>query len=349
MSEKTDHFFIFKRILDRASNIPTFYDFHYTFGMIKAQITDKDLISHLEKLHKDEMTMFIMADGRFRGAFFHGTRFVNQMRAQHNLGILETMILAQASLCAALLIPTMKGREHLTFRYDTNGPAAGFSVEADSTGYVRGYLLQDKIPIEKPLESWDLSPFFGEGTLSISRIGEGMKEAQTGTVEIVHKNIAQDLAWYFSQSEQTDTAFNTSVQFDNLGRVIGAGGLFLQKMPSFGGKKSSKSEFSEISDDELTQRVENAFRAMPSIGKWFSDGGDMEDVIYGLFREFKPQVTLNREVIFDCPCSKEGFVSHIKALPKAELADIIAKDPNPLEVVCHTCGSRYKIEKELLK
>ena len=99
-------------------------------GMIKAEITDKELIAHLDKIHKDEMTMFVMADGAFRGAFFNGTRLVNQMRAQHNLGILETMVLGQAMLCAAMLIPTMKGREHLTFRYDTNGPAAGFSVEA---------------------------------------------------------------------------------------------------------------------------------------------------------------------------------------------------------------------------
>ena len=318
--------------------------------MIKAQITDSDLLAHLGKIHKDEMTMFVMADGQFRGAFFNGTQLVNQMRAQMNFGILETLVLGQAMLCAALLIPTMKGREHLTFRYDTNGPAAGFSVEADSSGYVRGFLLQDKIPVEKPLESWDLTPFLGDGTLTISRIGEGMKEAQVGTVEIMYKNIAKDLAWYFAQSEQIHTAFNTSIQFDEKGRVIGAGGMFLQKMPSFGGKKSSSpSPFSKMNDDELIQKVENAFKAMPSIGKWFADGGDMEDVIYGLFREFKPTAVLNRDVIFDCPCSAQSFAEHIKHLPKAELADIIAHDPDPIEVVCHCCGSKYKIKKEMLK
>lgn len=317
--------------------------------MIKAQITDSDLLAHLGKIHKDEMTMFVMADGQFRGAFFNGTQLVNQMRAQMNFGILETLVLGQAMLCAALLIPTMKGREHLTFRYDTNGPAAGFSVEADSSGYVRGFLLQDKIPVEKPLESWDLTPFLGDGTLTISRIGEGMKEAQVGTVEIMYKNIAKDLAWYFAQSEQIHTAFNTSIQFDEKGRVIGAGGMFLQKMPSFGGKKSSSpSPFSKMNDDELIQKVENAFKAMPSIGKWFADGGDMEDVIYGLFREFAPQAVLNRDIIFDCPCSRETFGNHIKHLPKSELDDIIAHDNEPIEVVCHCCGSKYAIYKDML-
>ena len=320
--------------------------------MIKKTIEDKELLEHLGRIHKDKMTMFVMAGGRFRGAFFNGTQLVNQMRIQHNLGILETMILGQAMLCAALLIPTMKGREHLTFRYDTNGPAAGFSVEADSTGYVRGFLLQDKIPIEKPLENWDLSPFLGAGTLTISRIGEGMKEPQTGTVEIMYKNIAKDLAWYFAQSEQIHTAFNTSIQFDKQGRVIGAGGMFLQKIPGTGGKAAAKdsadSDFAAMDEDTLIQKVENAFTAMPSIGKWFADGGDMEDVIYGLFREFNPTAVLNRDVIFDCPCSEETFAGHIKHLPKAELEDIIAHDPDPLEVVCHCCGSKYQIKKSAI-
>ena len=123
--------------------------------MIKAQINDNELNSHIDSLEKDGLSIFVMADGRARGELFHGTRFVNQMRSQHNLGILETMVLGQASICAALMIPTMKGKEHLTWHYDTNGPAKGFSVEADSSGYVRGFLYENHIPVEKPLESWD--------------------------------------------------------------------------------------------------------------------------------------------------------------------------------------------------
>ena len=324
--------------------------------MITQKITDKELLAHLDTIHKDGMTMFVMADGQFRGAFYNGTRMVNQMRAQHHLGILETLVLGQAELCAALLIPTMKGREHLTFRYDVNGPAAGFSVEADSTGYVRGHLFQNQIPIEKPLENWDLTPFLGDGTVTISRLGEGMKEAQTGMVEIKYKNIAKDLAWYFDQSEQIHTAFNTSIQFDRQGRVIGAGGMFVQAVPGAGGKSkisaqtqdSGAEDKDEVASD-LIRRVENAFRAMPSIGKWFADGGDMEDVIYGLFREFKPTAVLDRDIVYNCPCSLDHYVQAVKHLPPAELSDILARDPEPIEITCHNCGSVYHITKDMLK
>ena len=323
--------------------------------MIREEIKDEELLKHLQSIHKDEMTIFVMADGRVRGAFLNGTRLVNQMRANQHLGILETLVLGQAELCAALMIPTMKGRERVSLHYESNGPAVGFGVEADSSGYVRGHLLQNPIPVEKPLENWDLAPFFGEGTLTVRRMGEGMKAPQVGMTEILYKNIAKDLTHYFAQSEQIHTAFNTSIQFDRQGRVIGAGGMFLQALPKAGGKSSLKTEQVENDidskddeDEELLMRVENAFSAMPSIGKWFSDGGDMEDVIYGLFREFKPTAVLNREIIFDCPCSAEYYARQIKALPKKELADILANDPDPLEIVCHNCGSAYKIPKSML-
>ena len=328
--------------------------------MIKKEITDKKIIQHLSQIEKDGMSVFIMADGRFRGAFFNGTELINQMRVQHNLGILETLILGQGILCAALMIQTMKGKEHIVLRYETNGSAKGFSVEVDSTGYVRGFLLNNPIPVDKPLESWDLAPFFGDGgTLTVTRYIEGGKEPQIGTTEIVYKNIAKDLTYFFLQSEQINTAFNTSIQFDKEGRVIGAGGLFLQSIPIYGGKKTKEpnktesndkiEDFANMAQDELLRRAENAFRAMPSIGQWFSDKGNRDDVVYGLFREFNPKVVLERDIIFDCPCSTESFVRQIKYLPKNELDSILKEDPDPLEVICNNCVSIHKIYKSMLK
>ncbi|MBQ5490496.1 MAG: Hsp33 family molecular chaperone HslO [Treponema sp.] len=319
--------------------------------MIQAQIEDTELVAHLDSLPKDDMAVFVMAEGRVRGALFHGTHFVNQMRAQHKTGILETMVLGQASLCGALLLPTMKGREHVTWRYEIDGPAQGFSIEADSSGYVRGYLFTDVIPVEKPLESWNLSPFLGEGTLSMATMHEGDREPYTSSVAVNHKNIALDLAYYFNQSEQIQTAFNTGIQMDKQGRVIGAGGMFLQVLPETGGQfKGVQKLGSQLNtsadkkaDEDLIDRVELAFKTAPSLGQWFSEKGTIEDIVYGLFREFKPSIALHRDVRYDCPCSKESYVDYIRRLPKAELEDMKANGPDPLEVSCRNCGSVYHI------
>ncbi|MGN0729418.1 Hsp33 family molecular chaperone HslO [Treponema sp.] len=318
--------------------------------MIKAQINDSELIEHIGSLEDDGMSVFVMADGRARGALFHGTKFVNQMRAQHGLGILETMVLGQASICVALMIPTMKGKEHLTWRYDTDGPAKGFSVEADSSGYVRGFLYEKHIPVEKPLESWDLSPFLGNGTMTVSKIHPGDKSPQTSSVEILYRNITKDLAWFFQQSEQISTAFSTSIFMDPKGRVTGAGGLFVQVMPETGGTRrrgsSSDSSADQAADNELVERIENAFSACPSLGKWFSEKGKSEDIVYGLFREFNPEIAVRRSVLFDCPCSQETFRARLGVLPAADLEKL--KKDDEVEAVCWNCGSVYRIPVSML-
>jgi len=303
--------------------------------MITVPYNDPILEQRLATMHPDGMSIFLLGEGELRGAFFHGTRFVSRLRAQHALGLLETMVLGQAALCGALLIPTMKGRDRAVFRYDTNGPAAGFSVEANSEGFVRGFLLQDPIPVGEAPSSWDLAPYFGDGTLSVIRYPEGSVEPNTGSIEIRHRNIARDLTEYFLVSEQTRTAFNTGIQFDRDGRVAGAGALYLQVMPG--------------ADPDLVEAASRAFAAAPSLGQWFAEGGDRDDVIYGLFRGMNPSVALEREIVFDCPCSRDKFAAHLSHLDRAELADIAENGPFPVEVVCHNCGSVYSWTKDEMR
>lgn len=320
--------------------------------MIKKEIEDKELNEFLQTLEEDKLRIFTMAEGRVRGALFHGTRFVNQLRAQHNLGILETYILGQASLCGALTIPMMKDMEHTSIKFEGNGPAQGYSVEASSTGFVRSYLFNEHIQLDKPLESWDLKPFLGEGTITFSRIHKDDKYPQSSTVEVNSGNIATDFATYFAQSEQINTAFNSSIQFDKQGRVIGAGAMYLQIMPKTGGTAKVGSQVDShaeetAEDEDLLRRVENAFKACPSIGLLYSEKEvDSEDIILGLFREFLPTISLTRDVIFDCKCNEDYYINYLRTLPKDQIEDIKKNGPDPLEIICRNCGSIYKIPVE---
>ena len=320
--------------------------------MIKKQIEDKELNEFLQTLEEDKLRIFTMAEGRVRGALFHGTRFVNQLRAQHNLGILETYILGQASLCGALTIPMMKDMEHTAIKFEGNGPAQGYSVEASSTGFVRSFLFNEHIQLDKPLESWDLNPFLGQGTITFSRIHKDDKYPQSSTVDVHSGNIATDFATYFAQSEQINTAFNSSIQFDKQGRVIGAGAMYLQIMPKTGGTAKVGSQVDShaeetAEDEDILRRVENAFKACPSLGLLYSEKQvDSEDIIIGLFREFSPTISLTRDVIFDCKCNEEYYINYLRTLPKEQIEDIKKNGPDPLEIICRNCGSIYKIPVE---
>ena len=321
--------------------------------MIKAKI-DADLQKYLDTLEADGLKVFTAANGRIRGAIFHGTRFVNQLRAQHNLGILETYILGQASLCAAMSIPMMKDKEHVVIKYEGIGPVQGYSVEADSTGYVRGYLYNDHIPVKSELEDWNLTPFMGPGSFTFSRVHKDDKYPQSSTVDVDGDNIAKDFATYFAQSEQINTAFNSSIQFDKQGRVIGAGALSIQVMPKTGGTAGdgggtdSHAEES-IEEEKLLTGVENAFKACPSLGLLYSEKEvDSEDIVIGLFREFSPVITVTRDIIFDCPCSEDKFIGYLKTLPPQQLKEMLEESKDSIQIECRNCGSVYNISKELL-
>ena len=319
--------------------------------MIKTKI-DADLQKYLDTLEADGLKVFTAANGRIRGAIFHGTRFVNQLRAQHNLGILETYILGQASLCAAMSIPMMKDKEHVVIKYEGIGPVQGYSVEADSTGYVRGYLYNDHIPVKSELEDWTLTPFMGPGSFTFSRVHKDDKYPQSSTVDVDGDNIAKDFATYFAQSEQINTAFNSSIQFDKQGRVIGAGAMYIQVMPKTGGTAGdgggtdSHAEES-IEEEKLLTGVENAFKACPSLGLLYSEKEvDSEDIVIGLFREFSPVITVTRDIIFDCPCSEDKFINYLKTLPPQQLKEMLEDSNQSIQIECRNCGSVYHISKE---
>ena len=246
----------------------------------------------------------------------------------------------------------MKDMEHTAIKFEGNGPAQGYSVEASSTGFVRSFLFNEHIQLDKPLESWDLNPFLGQGTITFSRIHKDDKYPQSSTVEVNSGNIATDFATYFAQSEQINTAFNSSIQFDKQGRVIGAGAMYLQIMPKTGGTAKVGSQVDShaeetAEDEDLLRRVENAFKACPSLGLLYSEKQvDSEDIIIGLFREFSPTISLTRDVIFDCKCNEEYYINYLRTLPKEQIEDIKKNGPDPLEIICRNCGSIYKIPVE---
>ena len=133
----------------------------------------------------------MLADGRIRGAVIHGSHMIDEMRLNHELGILETLILGHAYLSISLLTANMKGPDRISLRIECSGPIQGLSVEANAFGEVRGYLKVNPIPIEKPLESFDTAPFFGTGFLIVTRYPAHAKQPYEGRVKLEYGSIAR--------------------------------------------------------------------------------------------------------------------------------------------------------------
>jgi molecular chaperone Hsp33 len=281
---------------------------------------------------RDRLHNFLLADGAVRGVIMNGTRMVNEMRANHELGILETLVLGRAYLGAGLMSANLKSNDRIAIKFDCSGPIKGLVVEANAFGEVRGFLKNVPIPLDKPMEDFNLSPFFGAGFLSVTKYLEDAKHPFTGKVMLKYGNIAQDLANYYLTSEQIPTAFNLSIKFDRRGQVTGAGAVFLQAMPQAG--------------EDLTASLEERVISLPSLGEVFTKDIDPETLIDEIFREYSPRFLASHRIEFMCHCNRKRVRSLLMLLPIEDLKDIRDNGPFPVEIHCHYCNTPYRFTRE---
>jgi len=281
---------------------------------------------------EDGLQTFLLAGDSIRGSIIEATRMVNQMRWNHDLGILETLVLGHAYMGASLMSASLKGSDRLKLQVDCSGPIKGFVVEANSAGEVRGFLKNVPIPIENPLEDFNLSRFFGAGFLTVTRHLADAKQPFTGQVMMVNGSLAKDLAHYYLTSEQIPTSFNLSVKFDTEGRVEAAGGMFLQVMPD--------------ADEAAILGIEQQVMAMPSIGEALAGGTDPQVYLRDHLGGYSPRFIDRREIGFVCHCSRDQIRGVLTLLPIDELRDIQANGPFPVEIRCHHCSTCYAFDRE---
>lgn len=299
--------------------------------MIKKPILDNELKEHIASLAGDCREIFLLEGGKVRLTAVAATEMCNEMRVNHNLGPLETYVLGQGYIAGALLASTVKGNDRIRLEIECGGPIKGMSVESWASGAVRGYLLANPIKLEKPLTTLNTSLLYGPGFMTITKMLEGAKTPFSGQIMLEYGELANDLALYFQQSEQTPTLFYISLHFDEKARLYGAGGLFIQAMPG--------------ADDDGLERLQEKAKGLNNLSKCLSDGMSVREYVEKEFSSFGIDYLERRMIGFSCPCSKSSFESYLKNLPQKEKEDIL-NGKFPLEVECFNCGSIYSFEKE---
>jgi len=318
--------------------------------MIRKPLDDPALEARLQSLETDGITVFTLGSpdgpsgGELRGVLAHGSRLVNEMRANHGLGPLETLVLGQAYLAVALISAGLNGDDSVSLRLDCDGPARGFSVEARVTegasggmpsSEIRGYLFEDNFQLEEPLSKLDMAPLLGAGSLTQTRFIAGSPRPFSGGVSLKTGRLAEDLASYFLESEQVRSAVALGIHFSPEGWAEGAGGLFLQALPG--------------ATESFLERAEGALTSMPSLGRRFAEGAERAALLASTFGHLGLELRGERDARFFCRCSRERFASFLRSSEGELLDDLIANGPWPAEAVCHNCATTYIFPKEELE
>ena len=198
----------------------------------------------------------------------------------------------------------------------------------------RGYLQNPAAVL--PLRSdgkLDVGHGVGEGILTVLKdIGAG--EPFSGKVELRSGEIAEDVAAYYTLSEQIPSACALDVLVDTSQSVCAAGGYMLQLLP---GAPAGLA-------DLLEYRVQDVGSVTAAMERGLTPEALLEELLYGM--DFS--VLEKHPVSYRCRCSQERVERALISMGKEELEKLIAAEEET-SVTCQFCDAVYRFDKAQLK
>lgn len=240
-------------------------------------------------------------------------------------------------LTAGVLMGAMQKSEKdkLTLKIDGGGDARGIIVTSYSNGNVKGYIGNPNVNLPANSKGkLDVGGAIGkDGELLVIR-DMGLREPYVGRVPIYTGEVGDDLAYYFTVSEQVPSAVALGVLVDTDLTTKAAGGFIIQMMPGA----------DEMLADILMYRLEE----IPSVTEMISSGKTIEEILQYIFEDMNLKLLDSSTPKYSCDCSREKVEGALISIGKKELEDIY-KDNKDEEIRCQFCGKKYVFTSKDIK
>ena len=288
-----------------------------------------------DQIVKDYMIHAMAAKNEIRAYAITAHDTVETARSGHDTSPVVTAALGRMLMGAAMMGMMMQDdRDLITLQIRGDGPLKGITVTADNSGRVKGFPLESDVDVPaKYPGKLDVGAAVGHGFLRVMR-DTGAPEPYVGTVDLVTGEIAEDLTYYFAQSEQIPSAVGLGVLVDTDCTVSCAGGFIVQLLPG--------------TSDETISRLEDNIKKLPQVTAMLSDGLSPEEILGQVLDGFDIEFLENNPVECYCDCSKERIERSLFSLPKQDLQDMI-DEGKPVEVRCQFCNKTYEFQTSELE
>lgn len=283
----------------------------------------------------DHIIRATAAQERIRAFAVDSTELVAEAREIHHTFSVVTAALGRLLSAGAMMGSMMKGDEDLiTLTMKGDGPMGSLTVTADSHGNVKGFPGNPSVDIPTRGEGkLDVGGAIGQGILTVS-MDLGLKEPYNGQVELQTGEIGDDLAYYFTVSEQTPSAVALGVMVDKDSSVRHSGGFIIQLMPE--------------APEEVIASLEAKLAELDPVTALMERGLGPAEILELILGDLDLVITEEKPVRFHCNCSRERISSALATLSTADLQSIIADDEE-IEVKCFFCNSAYKFGTDELR
>ena len=251
-----------------------------------------------------------------------------------NLSPVSTMAMGRMLSAVALAGLLQNRRGGLSLQMVGNGELGQVFADVNDAGHLRGYVKNPSVDLPtdfdpKALTHTAVGDKMGSGEVSMIRMGLDNQFTQSTTL-FESGEIDQDIGACLQQSDQIPTAMHCSVILDKHNVVEASAGIIVQGMPG------------------------TNLEAFNEIGNILSEGGflkllelfptDWKEIVHAA----APNARLmngDRELKWQCRCSREKVLGALKMFGPTDMADMIQKNESP-EVVCDFCKKVYTISSE---
>ncbi|MBP3307239.1 MAG: Hsp33 family molecular chaperone HslO [Anaerotignum sp.] len=268
-------------------------------------------------------------------AFAATTRdLVQHAREIHHTSPVASAALGRMLTAAAMMGSMLKGdKDILTLQVRGEGPLQGIVVTSDSKAQVKGYVFNPSVEIPDLIPGkLNVSGAIGAGHLSVIK-DIGMREPYAGKIELVTGEIAEDLTYYFAQSEQTPSAIGLGVLVETDTSIRRAGGFIIQLLPD--------------ATDEMIDKLEKKLATIPYVSDLLDMGQTPEGILEMILGDFDLKIMDTIPTAFYCNCTRERVEKALISIGKEELEKIIREDKKA-NLHCHFCSKEYDFNEEQL-
>jgi len=281
----------------------------------------------------DHMIRVLTLDGAIRVSVAATTSLVEEVRRRQQTDPTATVAVGRLATAAALMGSLLKGEQRIGLTVEGNGPLQRIQAETDALGHVRATLKVAHANLPPRDGRFDVAGAIGHaGFLHVIKDLD-LKEPYRGMVQLVSSEIAEDLAYYFTTSEQTPSSVALGVELGQQAEVFAAGGFLLQLMPD--------------ADDTVVERLSERLATLPPTTTMLRQGLSPEAIAERLLESDPYRILGSTELKFTCNCSQRQTLNLLCTLGADELDRLIEEDGGA-SVTCEYCKEVYTVTADAL-
>lgn len=280
----------------------------------------------------DQLVRIMTKDGFLRACAAETTKLVDEICQRQGTDLTATVALGRLVTGAALFGSLLKEDQRLALQIEANGPLQKLQAETDAEGHVRASIRWPLSNLPPHNDRFDVAGAIGRaGFLHVSK-DLGFGEPYRGMVQLVSSEVAEDLAWYLTTSEQIPSSVALGVLPRADGHVAVAGGFLIQAMPG--------------ADDGQLAQLEDRLLTLPPLTSLLREGLSPAEILGRIFAGIETIHQATVPLTFDCSCSRQQAMGILALLPEAERQQLASEEE--ATVTCEFCRERYSFSaKEL--